>query len=250
MDGIGGVVAVITGAAQGNGRAIAEGLARAGAHVALCDLRRADVEGVASALRAAGWVAHAYEADVTKASSVNAFAEAVMADLGPAEILINNAGIIRRSSIGSDTFEADWVAVHAVNATGTVQTVRAFLSQLRETKGRIINLASVMAVTAGPGLVAYAASKGAVLQVTKALAHDLAPDGIRVNALAPGVIETAMNADTRGNPEALQRFMQHTPMRRTGKPDELIGPVLFLASHLSSYVTGALLPVDGGYLTA
>jgi NAD(P)-dependent dehydrogenase (short-subunit alcohol dehydrogenase family) len=131
-----------------------------------------------------------------------------------------------------------------------VQTVRAFLDQLRQTKGRIVNLASVMAVTAGPGLVAYAASKGAVLQVTKALVHDLSPDGIRVNAIAPGVIETAMNADTRGNPDALQRFMQHTPMRRTGKTDELIGPVLFLASHMSSYVTGAMLPVDGGYLTA
>jgi NAD(P)-dependent dehydrogenase (short-subunit alcohol dehydrogenase family) len=250
MQGITGAVAVVTGAAQGNGRAIAEGLARAGAKVALCDLALPAAEEVAASLRAEGFVARAYAADVAQADTLATFAAAVLADLGPAEILINNAGIIRRSPIGSDAFQADWAAVFAVNATGTVQTVRAFLDQLRQTKGRIVNLASVMAVTAGPGLVAYAASKGAVLQVTKALVHDLSPDGIRVNAIAPGVIETAMNADTRGNPDALQRFMQHTPMRRTGKTDELIGPVLFLASHMSSYVTGAMLPVDGGYLTA
>jgi NAD(P)-dependent dehydrogenase (short-subunit alcohol dehydrogenase family) len=250
MQGITGAVAVVTGAAQGNGRAIAEGLARAGAKVALCDLTLPAAEEVAASLRAEGLVARAYAADVAQADTLATFAAAVLADLGPAEILVNNAGIIRRSPIGSDAFPADWTTVFAVNATGTVQTVRAFLDQLRQTKGRIVNLASVMAVTAGPGLVAYAASKGAVLQVTKALVHDLSPDGIRVNAIAPGVIETAMNADTRGNPEALQRFMQHTPMRRTGQPHELIGPVLFLASELSSYVTGALLPVDGGYLTA
>lgn len=250
MQGISGAVAVVTGAAQGNGKAIAEGLAQAGAHVALCDLDLSAVEAVAAGLRSAGFVARAYEADVAQADSINDFAAAVLADLGPAEILINNAGIIRRSPIGSETFMADWDAVFAVNATGTVLVVRAFLSQLRMTKGRIVNLASVMSVSAGPGLVAYAASKGAVLQVTKALVHDLSSEGIRVNAIAPGVIETAMNASTRNNPEAMGRFMQHTPMRRTGKPEELVGPVLFLASHLSTYITGVMLPVDGGYLAA
>jgi NAD(P)-dependent dehydrogenase (short-subunit alcohol dehydrogenase family) len=99
-------------------------------------------------------------------------------------------------------------------------------------------------------LVAYAASKGAILQMTKALAHDLAPQGIRVNAIAPGVIETPMTVATRNDPEAIGRFMAHTPLKRPGKPDELVGPVLFLASHMSSYVTGILLPVDGGYLAA
>jgi NAD(P)-dependent dehydrogenase (short-subunit alcohol dehydrogenase family) len=107
-----------------------------------------------------------------------------------------------------------------------------------------------MSVTAGPGLAAYAASKGAVLQLTRAMAHDLAPFGIRVNAIAPGVIETPMTEATRANPDAIGRFMAHTPMRRVGRPEELAGPVLFLASDAASYVTGALLPVDGGYLSA
>ena len=96
--------------------------------------------------------------------------------------------------------------------------------------------------------VSYAASKGAVLQLTKALAAELAPDGIRVNGIAPGVISTPMTEVTRSTPESLARFMNHTPLGRVGEPDELIGPVLFLASKMSSYVTGVMLPIDGGYL--
>ncbi len=138
----------------------------------------------------------------------------------------------------------------AVNATGQINVVMALLDQIKESKGRIINLGSIMSVAANPGLVAYAASKGAVLQMTKALAHDLAEYGVRVNAIAPGVIETPMTVATRENPEAIGRFMAHTPLKRPGKPEELVGPVLFLASDASSYVTGALLPVDGGYLAA
>jgi len=140
--------------------------------------------------------------------------------------------------------------VMSVNSDGPMFLVRAFLDQLRQTKGRIVNLGSIMSVSAGPSLVAYAASKGAVLQMTMALAHDLAPDGIRVNAIAPGVIDTPMTEATRNNPDAIGRFMAHTPLQRTGKPEELVGPILFLASTMSSYVTGVLLPVDGGYLAA
>lgn len=250
MDGIKGAVAVVTGAAQGNGKAIAEGLARQGARVALCDLQPGLVEEVAADLRAAGHDARSYAADVAESGAVTALAAKVLADFGPVEILINNAGIIRRTPVGSDTFEADWAQVIAVNASGPMLMVRAFLPQLRRTKGRIVNLGSIMSVLGGPGLVAYAASKGAVLQMTRALAHDLSPDGIRVNAIAPGVIETPMTEATRNDPEAIGRFMAHTPMRRPGRPEELVGPVLFLASHLSTYVTGALLPVDGGYLAA
>jgi NAD(P)-dependent dehydrogenase (short-subunit alcohol dehydrogenase family) len=250
MDGIRGAVAVVTGAAQGNGKAIAEGLARAGATVALCDLQEAQVAEVAAALRAEGLKAEAFAVDVSDAASIAALAAAVLASLGDTEILINNAGIIRRTPFSSATFDADWSAVMAVNGTGPMLMVRAFLEPLRRTKGRIVNLASIMSVLGGPGLVAYAASKGAVLQLTKALAHDLSVDGIRVNAIAPGVIETPMTVATRNDPEAIGRFMMHTPMKRPGQPEELIGPVLFLASHMSTYVTGALLPVDGGYLAA
>jgi NAD(P)-dependent dehydrogenase (short-subunit alcohol dehydrogenase family) len=144
----------------------------------------------------------------------------------------------------------DWRSVMAVNADGPMLMVRAFLPQLAATGGRIVNLASIMAVTAAPGLSGYASSKGALLQMTKALAHDLAPLGIRINAIAPGVIETPMTEATRDNPDSISKFMAHTPMKRVGQPEELVGPVIFLVSGMSSYVTGALLPVDGGYLAS
>ena len=250
MQGIQGAVAVVTGAAQGNGRAIALGLAAAGARVACCDVQADAVRDLAAQIAADGGQAIAITLDVTDPAACVAAARAVSEGLGNAAILVNNAGIIRRTLPDAETFAADWDAVIAVNATGTMQMIRAFLTQLRATQGRIVNLGSIMSVTAGPGLAAYAASKGAVLQLTKVLAHDLAPDGIRVNAIAPGVIETPMTEVTRADPAAIGRFMAHTPMRRPGRPEELVGPVLFLASDASSYMTGALLPVDGGYLAA
>ena len=250
MQGIQGAVAVVTGAAQGNGRAIALGLAAAGAKVACCDVQGDAVRELAARITAEGGLAIGVTLDVTDPASCTAAALAVAQGLGDAAILVNNAGIIRRTLPDADSFAADWDAVIAVNATGTMQMIRAFLAQLRATRGRIVNLGSIMSVTAGPGLAAYAASKGAVLQLTKVLAHDLAPDGIRVNAIAPGVIETPMTEVTRADPDAIGRFMAHTPLRRPGRPEELVGPVLFLASEASSYMTGALLPVDGGYLAA
>lgn len=250
MDGIRDAVAVVTGAAQGNGRAIAFGLARHGARVALCDVQFDLVRQAAEELNREGNEAHAYSVDVAIPTSCQTLAGLVSKDLGAASILINNAGIIRRSLPDDPEFDREWDTVLRVNADGPMHMVRAFLDQLRQTRGRVVNLASIMSVTAGPGLSAYAASKGAVLQMTRALAHDLAGDGIRVNAIAPGIIETPMTEVTRNNPDALGRFMAHTPLGRPGKPEELVGPVLFLVSEMSTYVTGALLPVDGGYLSA
>jgi NAD(P)-dependent dehydrogenase (short-subunit alcohol dehydrogenase family) len=243
-------VVVVTGAAQGNGKAIALGLAQHGAKIAVCDIQLEAAEKVAAEISNSGAIAKAFKVDVTSSASVSALAQSVEHELGEASILINNAGIIRRTAADSETFEQDWRAVMAVNADGPMLMIRAFLPQLKTTQGRIVNLASIMSVTAGPGLAGYAASKGALLQLTKGLAHDLAPFGIRINAIAPGVIETPMTDATRANPDAIGRFMAHTPMRRVGQPEELVGPVLFLVSNLSSYVTGALLPVDGGYLAA
>lgn len=250
MKGIEGKIAVVTGAAQGNGLAIARGLASAGARVAICDIDEAAAQAAAQEIAASGTSVISARADVADAAGVAAFAARVESEFGPAAILVNNAGIIRRTQIDDEAFEADWDAIFRVNVDGIRNMVRAFLPQLSVSGGCVINLGSIMSVTAGPALSAYAASKGAVLQFTKALAHDLAPRGIRVNAIAPGVIATPMTRVTRENPDAIGRFMAHTPLNRVGEPDELVGPVLFLASDLSSYVTGVLLPVDGGYLAA
>ena len=248
MHSFDGQVAVVTGAAQGNGKAIAAALAQAGA--ACCDMQADSLADTVAGITAAGGRALAVALDVTDPAACVAAADRVRAELGDAAVLVNNAGIIRRTPLDAESFAADWDAVMAVNATGVMQVSRAFLDQLKATRGSIVNLGSIMSVTAGPGLSAYAASKGAVLQLTRAMAHDLAPFGIRVNAIAPGVIETPMTQATRADPDAIGRFMAHTPMRRVGLPEELAGPVLFLASPAASYVTGAMLPVDGGYLSA
>ena len=250
MMGVIDEVAVVTGAAQGNGKAIAIGLAQHGAKIAVCDIQLEAAEKVAAEISCTGAIAKAFKVDVTSSTSVTELAQSVADELGQTSILINNAGIIRRTPADSPTFEQDWHAVMSVNANGPMLMIRAFLTQLTATQGRIVNLASIMSVTAGPGLSGYAASKGALLQLTKGLAHDLAPLGIRINAIAPGVIETPMTIATRENPESIGRFMAHTPMKRVGQPEELVGPILFLVSNLSSYVTGVLLPVDGGYLAA
>jgi NAD(P)-dependent dehydrogenase (short-subunit alcohol dehydrogenase family) len=242
------VLVLVTGAGQGNGRAIAAGVAAAGARVVVTDVRHDTAESAAEEIRATGGKANAYPLDVTDALACTELAERVAHEIGDANVVVNNAGIIIRETIDSPRAHENWRQVLDVNVNGIFNVVHAWLPALRRTRGTIINVVSIASFVGVGGALGYSPSKGAVKLFTQALARDLAPDGIRVNAIAPGVIATPMTASTRGDPGRLASFMMRTPLGRVGQPEELVGPVLFLASPMASYVNGVILPVDGGFL--
>jgi NAD(P)-dependent dehydrogenase (short-subunit alcohol dehydrogenase family) len=247
---LGGKLALVTGAGQGNGRAIAKGLAKAGAKVVVTDIHMENAKSVAKEISDAGGQAWHYVLDVTSESECYALATLLANEVGLVDILVNNAGIIIREGIDSPKALKNLEQMMDVNVLGTFIPSHAFLSALRKTKGCIINLASIAAQAGLPGTMGYSPSKGAVKLMTQALAVELAKDCVRVNALAPGVIATPMTEVTRSTPEKLEKFMLRTPMARVGQAEELIGPVVFLASEMASYVTGVTLAVDGGFLAA
>ncbi|NUX98880.1 SDR family NAD(P)-dependent oxidoreductase [Paraburkholderia youngii] len=240
--------AFITGAGQGNGRAIAIGMAEAGALVVVTDMNADNARQTAEQIMEKGGQARHYPLDVTDLEQCHATAAKVDGELGAIDILVNNAGIIIRDGIDSPNAAQNLQQVMKVNHEGTFNVTYAFLSALRKTAGSIVNVASIASFSGQPNTLGYSPSKGAVKMLTQSLAVDLANDGIRVNAIAPGVIETPMTVSTRANADKLERFLTRIPMHRVGKPEELVGAVLFLASSMSTYVTGTTLPVDGGYL--
>ncbi len=245
-----GRLALVTGGGQGNGRAIARGLARAGAAVVVTDLNAQTAADVAREIETEGGRAWSYALDVVSAPACQALADQVGREVGPIDLLVNNAGIIIREGMDSPRVIANMERMMDVNVLGTFQPTQAWLPALRSTRGCVINVASIAASAGLPGTVGYSPSKGAVKLLTQSLAVELAKDGVRVNAIAPGVIETPMTAVTRQAPEKLEKFMARTPMGRVGQAEELVGPVVFLASDMASYVTGVTLPVDGGFLAA
>jgi NAD(P)-dependent dehydrogenase (short-subunit alcohol dehydrogenase family) len=242
--------ALVTGAAHGNGRAIALGLAAHGADVVVSDVDLAGAERTVADIRNQGRGAWAFPLDVTDVDACNTLARTVTQEVGPIGILINNAGIIIREGIDSPRAPENWRRVLDVNLTGVFNVTHAFLAALRQTRGAIVNLGSIASFVGVGGTLGYAPSKGGVKLLTQALARDLAADGIRVNAIAPGVIATAMTDATRNDPARLSGLMSRTPLGRVGQPEELIGPVVFLVSDMASYVNGVTLPVDGGFLAA
>ena len=243
-----GRLALVTGAGQGNGAAIAKGLAANGARVIATDLALAAAESTAAAIRSAGGEAHAYWLDVTDADACRDLARMLAAEVGDVSLLINNAGICPRHGIDSPDLETLWAAAMDVNLKGTLNVSIAFLPALRATKGAIVNIASIAAFVSTATSVSYPTSKAAVRMLTQTMAHELAKDGVRVNAIAPGTFATPMTEATRLDPERSQRFLARIPMGRYGEPEELVGPVVFLGSAMSSYVTGTTVVVDGGYL--
>lgn len=243
-----GRLALVTGAASGIGRAISLGYAREGARVVLTDMTVPGCDAVAAEIRALGGEAWAFGLDVTNVEAVREVAERVGADIGDIDVLVNSAGILIREGIDSPQAHEALRRVVEVNLFGCFNTIHAFLPALRRTRGNIINIASGAAFIAQGGCVGYSSSKAGLKMLTETMAVDLAKDGIRVNALAPGVIETPMTQATRGDAARLEMFMRRTPMGRVGQPDELAGPAIFLASSMASYVNGVTLPVDGGTL--
>jgi len=236
-----GRVALVTGGARGIGQAIAAALAEAGARVVIVDLNGDEAE---TAARAIGAEASGRALDVSDAAAC----EALAADIGPVAILVNNAGIIRSGLITDPSAVEDWQRTLAINVGGPFNMCRAFHAQLRETKGAVINLASIRSFVAAGNAAAYAASKGAVMQLTKALAVEWAGDGIRVNAIAPGFVETPLVPDAEKTPAREAAILARTPQKRIGAPEEVGGAAVFLASDAARFITGVVLPVDGGYL--
>lgn len=247
-------IAVITGAGSGIGRAIATGYAREGAQVVLYDINGGAAAETAEAIRSAGGKAESFALDVTDRDACFAAARQVADKVGQVSILVNNAGITRRNAFTAekDTVAKDWQDIIALNLNGVFNMTQAFLDPLRAAKGRIVNIGSIQSFVhlRTPSSAAYTTSKHGVLGFTKALAAELGKEGVRVNAIGPGFIETNINASVRAtNPALVQAFVDHTPLGRTGKAEDIVGPAIFLASDMSAYVTGSIVMVDGGYRT-
>jgi len=247
-------IAAITGAGSGIGRAIALGFGREGAQVVALDLNGETAATTAADVRAAGGTAQSLALDVTDPAACRVVAAEVAAKIGAISILVNDAGINRRNAFtgDADAVAKDWRDIMAVNLDGVFNVTHAFRAQLRASKGRIVNIASIQSFmhVRTPSSPAYTTSKHGVLGFTRALAAELGKDGVRVNAIGPGFIETPLNEKVRAtNPELVKVFVDHTPLGRTGKPDDIVGPAIFLASDLSAYVTGTIVLADGGYRT-
>src|SRR5277367_6278481 len=245
-------IAVVTGAGSGIGSAIALGFAKEGALVVVLDINAESAAKTAADARAAGGNAKNFMLDVTDRNACRDVAAKVASEVGAVSILVNNAGINRRNAFTADADAVikDWQDIMAINLNGVFNVTHAFLGALRASKGRIVNIASIQSFVhvRTPSSPAYTTSKHGVLGFTRALAAELGKDGVRVNAIGPGYIETPLNAQSRANnPEIVKIFLDHIPLGRTGKPEDIVGPALFLASDLSAYVTGSIVMADGGY---
>jgi 3-oxoacyl-[acyl-carrier protein] reductase len=247
-------IAVITGAGSGIGRAIANGYAREGARIISLDINEGPAAETAQEIASAGGKADSFALDVADFDACNEIATTIAEKIGRVSILVNNAGIVRRNGMtgAPEAVVADWQDIIAVNLTGVFNVTHALLEPLRASKGRIVNIGSIQSFVhvRTPSSPAYTASKHGVLGFTRALAAELGKDGVRVNAIGPGFIETPLNAQARANnPGLAKMFVDHTPLGRPGTAEDIVGPAIFLASDLSAYVTGHIVMVDGGYRT-
>ncbi len=249
MNLLNGKVVLVTGAGRGNGAAIAKGLVQYGARIIVTDIDGETAAQTVDDIKAAGGEAWSFIMDVADLDQCRAVADQIKSAVGPINVLVNNAGVLRRDSIDAPEAREAWDLCMNVNATGVFNATLAFIPHLRETKGNIINMASITGFAAVRTFPGYCASKAAVISMTRGFAGKLAPDGIRVNAIAPGPFATPMTEQTRSNTQANSYMEGRILLGRFGQPEEIVGPVAFMASDMASFVTGETLVVDGGVLS-
>lgn len=237
---------LVTGSSRGIGRAIAERFARDGHRVAIhCHVRRAEADALKAALQQEHLSVMAVQGDVSKETEVARMLEEIRAYFGPVDVLVNNAGIALPQQLLTDCTAADWDRLFAVNVRGAFLCCRGVLPDMvRKKRGSIVNLSSMWGVTGGSCEAPYSASKAALIGLTKALAREVAPSGIRVNCVAPGFVPTGMNAHL--SPEAVESIREETPLLTLGTPEDVAAAVCFLACEDARFLTGQVLCCDGG----
>jgi NAD(P)-dependent dehydrogenase (short-subunit alcohol dehydrogenase family) len=245
-----GKVAVVTGGTSGIGRALSFGLADAGADVIATARRQQQVDDTAAEIEKRGRKTLRATSDVGDRSTLEALCVSVLERFGKVDVLVNCAGIIKRTPT-LDLPESDWTNILNVNLTGTLRACQVFGRKMLERGyGRIINIASLNSFVALSEVAAYAASKAGVASLTRSLAVEWSKKGVTVNAVAPGVFRTDLNAQLLDSTPRGQELLMRTPMGRFGKTEELVGAVVYLASDSASFVTGQILVVDGGFLSS
>jgi dehydrogenase/reductase SDR family member 4 len=244
-----GRVALVTGGSRGIGRAVALGLAQAGADVVVAARKAQDLERVAGEIRSLGRRALAVPAHLGRRSEIDRLFEAVLGSFGRLDILVNNAATNPVFGPLLDIDEDAWDRIMALNVKGYLLAgQQAARAMARAGRGAIVNVASTAGLRASYGLGAYSVSKAAVIMLTRVLGRELGPLGIRVNGVAPALIETRFSEALWKNPEILEGYLKSTPLGRTGQPEEVAGAVVYLCSDAASYVNGQTLLLDGGHL--
>jgi NAD(P)-dependent dehydrogenase (short-subunit alcohol dehydrogenase family) len=240
-------VAIVTGAGTGLGRGIARELAEAGANIAILEIDRSSAEDAAQEFSAVGVEARAYPTDVGRSDQVDAAFKAVVDDFGRLDIVVNNAGISRVGPHTQDVTDEDWHDSIAVMQSGVFYCMRAAAKvMLPQGSGSVVNISSIRGFSPNPGRMSYCAPKAAVIMMTQVAAGEWAPFGVRVNAIAPGVLKTPMwDIDAARGAVDEPRILETVPMHRLGMPNEVGKLVVFLSSDDAAYITGALHTIDG-----